>query len=141
MQFSSRLPIAVHILLCLEYFKGQYKLTSEFLSGSVNVNPVIIRKTLGQLKQAGLVQVDAGVGGARLARPLEDITLLDIFSAVEGKDRKLFRFHEHPNPDCPVGRHIHGVLGERLEEAGMALERSLEGVTLRNLMEKLEKQR
>ena len=103
MQFSSRLPIAVHILLCIEHFQGQYKTTSEFLAGSVNVNPVIIRRTLGQLKKAGLVEVEAGVGGARLAKAPEDITLLEVFSAVEGADEELFRFHEHPNPECPVG--------------------------------------
>ncbi len=64
MQFSFRLPVATHILLCIERFKDEYKTTSTFLAGSVNVNPVIIRKTLGQLKAAGLVEVAAGVGGA-----------------------------------------------------------------------------
>lgn len=139
MQFSSRLPIAVHILLCLEFFKGQYKLTSDFLAGSINVNPVIIRKTLGQLKQAGLVQVEAGIGGARLARPAEDITLLDVFAAVEGTDRNLFRFHEHPNPDCPVGRNVHGILDSRLSDVSTAMERSLGRVSLRDLLEELER--
>ena len=59
MQFSSRLPIAVHVLLCIHTFDGAEKLTSDFLAGSVNVNPVIIRNTLGKLKAAGLVTVDA----------------------------------------------------------------------------------
>ena len=53
MQFSSRLPIAVHILLAIVEFEGKEKTTSTFLAGSVNVNPVIIRNTLGQLKAAG----------------------------------------------------------------------------------------
>ena len=57
MQFSFRLPVATHILLCIERFKDEYKTTSTFLASSVNVNPVIIRKTLGQLKAAGLVEV------------------------------------------------------------------------------------
>lgn len=47
MQFSFRLPVATHILLCIERFKDEYKTTSTFLAGSVNVNPVIVRKTLG----------------------------------------------------------------------------------------------
>lgn len=101
MQFSSRLPIAVHILLCIEHFQGQYKTTSEFLAGSVSVNPVIIRKTLGQLKRAGLVNVEAGVGGAQLARKPEEITLRDVYAAVEGEEEALFRFHEHPNLSVP----------------------------------------
>lgn len=138
MQFSSRLPIAVHILLCIEHFQGQYKTTSEFLAGSVNVNPVIIRKTLGQLKRAGLVNVEAGVGGAQLARKPEEITLRDVFTAVEGEEETLFRFHEHPNPECPVGRNVHGLLDARLDNARVAMEHSLEQVTLRNLLEELK---
>ena len=63
MQFSSRLPVAVHILLAIVEFEGKEKTTSTFLAGSVNVNPVIIRNTLGQLKTAGLVTVKAGEGG------------------------------------------------------------------------------
>ena len=138
MQFSSRLPIAVHVLLCIEHFQGQYKTTSEFLAGSVNVNPVIIRKTLGQLKRAGLVNVEAGVGGAQLARKPEEITLRDVFVAVEGEEETLFRFHEHPNPECPVGRNVHGLLDARLDNARVAMEHSLEQVTLRDLLEELE---
>ena len=138
MQFSSRLPIAVHILLCIEHFQGQYKTTSEFLAGSVNVNPVIIRKTLGQLKRAGLVNVEAGVGGAQLARKPEEITLRDVFAAVEGEEETLFRFHEHPNPECPVGRNVHGLLDARLDNARVAMEHSLEQVTLRDLLEELK---
>lgn len=76
MQFSSRLPIAVHILLAIVEFEGKEKTTSTFLAGSVNVNPVIIRNTLGQLKAAGLVTVKAGEGGASLAKEPGDITLL-----------------------------------------------------------------
>ena len=138
MQFSSRLPIAVHILLCIEHFQGQYKTTSEFLAGSVSVNPVIIRKTLGQLKRAGLVNVEAVVGGAQLARKPEEITLRDVFAAVEGEEEALFSFHEHPNPECPVGRNVHGLLDARLENARVAMEHSLEQVTLRDLLEELE---
>ena len=107
MQFSSRLPIAVHILLAIVEFEGKEKTTSTFLAGSVNVNPVIIRNTLGQLKTAGLVTVKAGEGGASLAKKPGDVTLLDIFDAVE-KEEVLFHFHENPNPECPVGKNVHG---------------------------------
>ncbi len=63
MQISSRFTLAVHILLCLDTFRDQYKVTSEFLAGSTNVHPVMIRKLLGQLKTAGLVEVTRGSGG------------------------------------------------------------------------------
>ena len=130
MQFSSRLPIAAHILMCIVRFGEDCKITSDFLAGSVNVNPVIIRRTLGQLKKAGLVRVEAGVGGASLAKPPEEITLLDIFRAVEPKEEPLFHFHENPNPACPVGRGY-------LDAAALAMENQLRAVTLQQLIDDL----
>ena len=64
MQISSRFTIAIHIFTCIDTFKDQYKLTSEFLAASVNVNPVVIRRILQQLKAAGLITVTRGSGGA-----------------------------------------------------------------------------
>jgi DNA-binding IscR family transcriptional regulator len=113
MQFSFRMPVAVQILLCLAKFDGVFKLTSNFLASSVNVNPVIIRKTLGQLNAAGLGEVAAGVGGAKLLRTPGEITLREVFQAVE-EDEDLFHIQDNPNPQCPVGRNIQQVLGKRL---------------------------
>ena len=137
MQFSSRTTIAVHILLCTVLFEKDYKITSDFLAGSVNVNPVIIRKTLSQLKKAGLLNVPAGTGGATLAKEPKDITLLDVFCAMENEDEELFHFHERPNPACPVGRNVHRVLDPRLEAAKKALEDSLRATTLQDMLDDL----
>ena len=136
MQYSSRLAIGTHILMCIDYFKDEYKLTSDFIAGSVNVNPVIIRNTLGMLKKAGLVNVEAGVGGASLAKEPSDITLLDVFKAVE-KDEDLFHFHENPNPKCPVGRAIHPILGRHLKGAQEAMEDYLAEITLSDLLSEM----
>lgn len=134
MQFSSRLPVAVHILLAIAVFEGKEKTTSEFLAGSVNVNPVVVRRTLGQLKSAGLVQVKAGEGGASLAKAPEEITLLDVFRAVE-EEQALFHFHDNPNPDCPVGRNVHAVLDQRLEDVQAAMKSQLAATTLQMLLD------
>ena len=134
MQFSSRLPVAVHILLAVAVFEGKEKTTSEFLAGSVNVNPVVVRRTLGQLKSAGLVQVKAGEGGASLAKAPEEITLLDVFRAVE-EEQALFHFHDNPNPDCPVGRNVHAVLDQRLEDVQAAMKSQLAATTLQMLLD------
>jgi len=139
MQFSSRFTIAVHILLAVNEFDGQFKTTSFFLGNSVNVNPVIIRKTLGQLKDAGLVTVEAGVGGASLAKEPKKITLWDIFCAVEDKKEELFHFHD-PNMDCPVGANIHAVMDGRLRKFKRNLQRDLDDVTLQDLVKDLRKE-
>ena len=133
MQFSVRLPVATHILLCIERFQGEYKTTSTFLADSVNIHPVIIRKTLGQLRAAGLVKVAPGVGGAKLTKSPKDITLLDVFRAVE-EDEDLFHFQENPNPKCPVGRNIHRVLGSRLDMIKKHMTEDLAKITLAELL-------
>ena len=139
MQFSSRFTIAVHILLAINEFDGQFKTTSNFLGNSVNVNPVIIRKTLGQLKDAGLVTVEAGVGGASLAKDSKKITLWDIFCAVEDKKEDLFHFHD-PNPDCPVGRNMHGVMDSRLKKFKRNLQKDMDDITLQDLVKDMRKE-
>ena len=82
MQISSRFTIAVHVLICIETFKNNYKVTSDFLASSVNVNPVVIRRLLQQLKKAGIVKVIRGSGGTDVQKPLDEISLLDIYNAV-----------------------------------------------------------
>ena len=137
MQISSRFTIGVHTLLCIAYFEDE-KATSNFIAASVSVNPVVIRRTLGQLKAAGLVTVEAGVGGASLAKSPRDITLLDVFDAVESAPEDLFSFHENPNPACPVGRSIHPLLDVKLASAQEALRADLRKTTLADLLQEME---
>ena len=137
MQFSSRLPVAVHILLAIVEFEGKEKTTSTFLAGSVNVNPVIIRNTLGQLKTTELVTVKAGEGGASLAKDPKDITLMDVFNAVE-KEEMLFHFHENPNPECPVGKNVHAVLDRRLFSIQEAMQKQMGSITLQDLIDDMD---
>ena len=140
MQISSRFTIAIHMLTCMETFKDEYKVTSEFLAASINVNPVIIRRILSQLKEAGIIEVKLGTGGAAPAKPLEEITFLDVYRAVECiEENTLFHFHENPNPDCPVGRNIHKILDGRLLKVQQAMERELQGMTMADVMADLKK--
>lgn len=140
MQISSRFTLAIHIITCIETFKNEYKLTSDFLAGSTNVNPVIVRKILGQLKSAGIVEVARGSGGAVLSKPLDGITFLDIYKAVECVENgELFHFHENPNPKCPVGRNIHTVLDNRLDKVQQAMENELKKITLADIESDIQK--
>ena len=135
MQISSRFSIAVHVLICISMFKNDFKLTGDFLAGSVNVNPVVIRRLLQQLKAAGIVEVTRGSGGAEIVKPLSDITMLDIYNAVECVDAgKLFHFHENPSLECPVGRNIHNVLDEKLYQIQKAMENEMKGITMEDII-------
>ena len=132
--------MAVHVLACIDTFKDEHKVTSDFLAGSVNVNPVIIRRLLLQLKSAGLVAVKRGSGGAQIAKPLDQISLLDVYNAVECVDNgELFHFHENPNPECPVGRNIHNALDDKLIQVQTAMENELSKITMADIKRDTEK--
>ncbi|TXK84097.1 Rrf2 family transcriptional regulator [Paenibacillus sp. N3.4] len=136
-KFSSRFTIGVHILSIIHVEKG-INCTSEMIAGSINVNPVIVRKLSGMLKKAGFIHIRPGVGGAALAKPPEEITLLDIYRAVGvAEETELFHFHEQPNPNCPVGRNIQSVLQTSLQRAQQALEQELAQVTLSQVVHDL----
>lgn len=133
LKITSRFTVAVHTLLAIYTFQGERKLTSDFIASSTGVNPVIVRRTLQSLKAAGLVDVKAGTGGAVPVKKASEVTLYDIYSAVDCVDGNLFNFHDSPNPDCPVGRSIHRVLDPRLQKAQEAMENELKSVTLAEL--------
>lgn len=140
MQISSRFTIAVHVLTCIEIFKNDYKVTSDFLASSVNVNPVVIRRLLQQLKKAGIVSVVRGSGGTNIEKPLNEITLLNIYNAVECvEEGELFHFHENPNPLCPVGKNIHAILDDRLEKIQKAMEKEMDSITIQDVIEDAQK--
>lgn len=134
MQISSRFTIALHIFTCVEVFKDDCKVTSDFLSGSIHTNPVIIRRILAQLKKAGLITVSRGTGGITVNRPLEAITFYDVYRAIEPLENgNLFHFHEAPNPECPVGRSIHALLDDKLKAIQRSMEDEMRRYTLADL--------
>ena len=109
--------------------------TSEWIAESVNTNPVVIRRVIGKLRDAELVQVRRGIGGATLLKPLEEITLLDVYRAVEVvEEGELFQMHEKPNPNCPVGANIEAVLELILLRAQEAMESVLQEITMKELV-------
>ncbi|MGG1638397.1 Rrf2 family transcriptional regulator [Paenibacillus sp. MCAF9] len=131
-QISSRFSIAVHILSLIAVSSNDC--TGDYIAGSVNTNPVIIRRIMGMLKKAGLVDIRPGVGGASLLRDRDEITLLDVYRAVEViEDGQLFNFHDNPNPKCPVGRNIEAALRLEMKEAQSAMEQRLAQVNLSQL--------
>ncbi|AZS15078.1 Rrf2 family transcriptional regulator [Paenibacillus motobuensis] len=135
MTISSRFAVAIHILSLLELNKDGVS-TSEYISGSVNTNPVVIRRIMSMLSKAGLANVRPGVAGAKLARDISEITLLDVYRAVHVVEEDgLFSVHEKPNPECPVGRNIQTSIEPIFSAAQKAMEDTLAKVTLQDIVE------
>lgn len=134
---SCRFAFAVHILAVLAHQRG-HGVTSDVLAGSVNTNPVVVRRILSSLRRAGLVCCAKGCGGgATLCRDPESITLDEIYRAIEPQ-RSLAGKRHHPNLRCPVGRQIKRVLENVYSAAQTALEASLAERTLADAIRSVE---
>ena len=142
MQITSRFTIAVHILTAIDYFKDMDRVNSDFLAGSVGVNPVIVRTVISKLREAGILNTQRGSSGAELARPLDEITFYDVYKAMDSVDEEegLFHFHEQPNPDCPVGRNIHTAMDGRLASVQAAMEDEMRRISVADVVADTKKE-
>jgi Rrf2 family protein len=132
---NGRFATSLHILTLLDRF-SQELLTSEFIAGSVNINPVLIRKEIGNLKKHGLVASKEGkAGGFYLAMPANKILLSDIYKAVR-QISILGTTKNSPNPDCKVGRQINKHLDALYLDAEEALVKKLGKTSLSDFSKK-----
>jgi Rrf2 family protein len=119
-------------------WSGEEPLKSEQVAESVNTNPVVIRRILKELAEAGLVVSQTGsLGGSRLAHDANETTLLDVYQALEYGG--VFSLHRAPpSRDCPVGVNIETVLGDVLLEVDTAVEKVLQNITINDVVRRLK---
>lgn len=132
MPTSTRFVVAVHTLAALAVSDGK-PVRSEDLAFSANTNAVVIRGLLSRLIDAGLTTSQLGAGGgALLAKPAEQIRLLDVYQAVE--DTELFSLHRTPPcASCAVGGNILEAMRPTLDRSRLALECELAKVTVADI--------
>ncbi len=136
MAANSRFAMATHIMTALAV--EQDKLTSGSLASSLNTNPVVVRRILSELQKAGLLETEAGrTGGARLAKKPSNISLFDVYSAVD--DGELFAYNPNdPNKKCALSCRMKSVLMPVFEAAGQALAEKLKKIKLSDLVEEVD---
>ncbi|MCY7752376.1 Rrf2 family transcriptional regulator [Bacillus haynesii] len=127
---NTRLSVAIHILSLIA---ANPRESSEMIAGSVNTNPVVIRRMISQLKKGGILKSRPGVAGATLKKDPEDISLLDIYRAVQPQE-ELFAIHDKPNPNCPVGRQIQTTLDQTFHSVQQAMENELASKSLKDVL-------
>ncbi len=137
MHTNSRFAVAVHAIAFIAAKNGKTTVTSEMVAESVNTNPVVIRRILGALREAHLATSQPGSGGGwALARRLDEITLRDIYCAVE--ETPLFAMPPRPaNAHCMIGRNMQVILSEYFDEAEQAMQNRLAAITLAQVMDKV----
>ena len=114
MRRDSRLSVALHALL---HMADAGLLTSEQMAAQGDTNPVVIRRTMGGLRDAGIVRAEKGHGGGwSLARKLEDISLYDVYEAL-GEPTIFAIGNRTESPGCVVEKAVNDALGEAFEKA------------------------
>jgi Rrf2 family protein len=133
MAANSQFSMAVHVLAMLAESCSQ-NMKSGRLAESVNTNAVVIRRLIGQLHNAGLVDSQTGAnGGTRLARAPREINLTEVYKAVCCGEIFALRTKQ-PNQDCPVGRNIEAVLCNLQKEIDRAVDEKLAQYTLEDVI-------
>ena len=136
MPTNCRFSVGMHILAVLASHPGE-PVTSAYIAGSVNTNPVVIRRLLSALRRARLVEATKGsAGGFALARRSEDITLLEVYRTVEPVEPLAFPESE-PNAKCPIGAKIQSALAGVFLTAQAAMEKELARVTLADIVQRI----
>lgn len=136
MPTSTRFAVAIHTLAAMAVTNGK-PMRSEDLAYSVNTNGAVIRGLLSRLHEAKLTTSQLGTGGGTmLAKPPEQIRLLDIYQAVE--DTELFSLHRTPPcKNCVIGANIQDAMRPAMDRARLALESELARVTIADIASEL----
>lgn len=138
MAANSQFAIAVHILTVLAKAGEGVNVKSEYIAASVNTNPVVIRRLLGDLSQAHLVVSQTGAnGGTRLAKCPNLINLADVHNAISCG--KTFALARQTNDDCSIGKNIQCVLEKLQSEISDVVEAKLAEFSLQSILEAVER--
>lgn len=136
MQISVQCSVAVHCLIFIHEAKDAVKVTSTLLAESTGSNPVVIRTILSALRKAGIITVSRGTGGARLCVDPSQVTLYQIYSALDPDGvNSIIGIHHCDERPCPVARNIRKVLEPSYRKIEDAVRRAMEEITLQSMIE------
>lgn len=134
MKISTRFSDSIHILAFITIYKGKIPLTSNNIAGSIETSPVVVRRLMSKLRKAKLIQTVHGSADPKLARDPQEISLYDVYLAVEG-DQPLFTVDHKTNPDCIVGGNIQSTLTQYYQLAEQAAAAKLAAISLRDVLD------
>ena len=136
MMNNLRFATALHILVLADKFKNEI-ITSDFIAGSINVNPVVVRREIKFLKEAGFIDSKKGKeGGCFLIKNASDILLGDVYKLVNQEN--VFGKMNHTNPECPIGKAMNQNLETFFRNTENQLIKTLNNQTLRQFSDQFQ---
>ena len=133
MKYPTRLSDTAHVLAFIA-LHPESNLTSKKIAESIQTNPAYVRQLMSALRKGGLLTSVKGHPQPALARPPEEISLLDIYRTAEG-DKPILHQDTHTNPDCGVGVNIQLVLRDCYDEVQKAAEERMGSISLQNIIQ------
>jgi len=131
MRHDSRLSRMLHVMIHMGHHDGP--MTSDMIATMLNANPVVIRRTMAGLREQGFVRSEKGHGGGwTLAKPLEELTLLDIYRAV-GEPSVFAVGPAYDMPGCVIEQAVNATLKDVFAEAEQLLLTRFADVTLADI--------
>lgn len=139
MKYSHKLSDAVHVLTYVEMGQDhpELDLSSNGIALSIESNASLVRRLMSSLVKAGLLATRPGIAAPTLARPANEITLLEVYYAID-EDHNLLHVDDKTNMDCPVGANIQGALNTAYRKVQQQAEASMDGITLDQIIEDVE---
>lgn len=132
MQYSHKLSDAVHVLAYVQIGAG-WDLSSKKIAASIEANPSVVRRLMAMLVKGGLLTSHPGMVQPALARPAAEISLLDVYRAVD--PTALLHVDEKTNPQCPIGGNIQDTLNEVYDQVQQAAEAEMAKVSLQQIID------
>lgn len=131
---NTRFATNIHILTLLAKFPDEW-LSSDFISKSIQINAVMVRKELSLLQNIGWISTKKGKeGGSKLQAKSEEITLADLYIAIKSSN-VLGKKNECEGSDCPIGEQINQELEKLFQETDEAVIQSLKSKNLKDFVE------
>lgn len=133
MKYSTKVSDAVHILAFIALNPGA-DLSSNAIAVSLAGNPARVRQLMSALRRQGLLHCTPGHPQPRLSRPAADISLLQIYRAMEG-DTPLLHLNTHTNPDCGVGVNVQLALQTFFDQVQQQAEQAMDAISLQQVLD------
>ncbi|MBR7927434.1 Rrf2 family transcriptional regulator [Aerococcaceae bacterium zg-ZUI334] len=134
MRQPAQLSDAIHILIYIAFIENPDELTSDVIAASVNTNPARVRKIMGQLKKAGLLISTRGKSEPKLAKLLNEISILDVYQAVNST-QTLLAIDSDVCAQCIVGESIQEIVETKFADIQAVAQKRMASITLAEIMD------
>lgn len=133
---NTRLSDLLQILVYLKIHEGE-KISSTLLAASLNTNPSLVRQMTGQLNKAGILSTKRGKATPQFAKPIDQITVLEVYQATEPVNDFL-TVDQKTSEICQVGIAFPKVLGHHFDQLQKMIEARLSQITVAQLVEETQ---